>query len=103
MLYNGNGIVMNDTKPFEECVTMRQPFRLNFSTSKVVILVTICRVDKTDASTKDSIVLETYETSSVYNLSKLVEAQSAVKSTNMVIYYSRKIMKVDRSLSHYGI
>ena len=94
---------MKDVVAFQDVKDVRQPFRLNFSTSKVVILVSVCPISKDSNSTKENIFIETYETSSVYNLAKSIHARSGIKFENIILYHSRKVMKLDKTLSQYGI
>jgi hypothetical protein len=82
---------------------MRQPFRLNFSKAKVLILLSICSVNGNKGESKDNIFIETYETASVFDLSKTLESRTNIKSENMVFYHSRKLMKMSKTLGEYGI
>ena len=89
MMYNGDGVLLNDLSSFKEWEDMKQPFRLNFSKSKVLLLWSICSLSDSGGESKDSIFVETYETWSVYNLSKIIFQRTKIDASNMVFYNSR--------------
>lgn len=89
MMYNADGVLLNDLTAFKDCNEMNQPFRLNFSKSKVLLLCSICSLSDSGGESKDSIFVETYETCSVYNLSKVISQRTKINAENMVFYNSR--------------
>lgn len=52
---------------------------------------------------KDTITVETFESTSVHNLAKIVEDRTNLEAKDMVFYFSSTLMNKSKSLSEYGI
>lgn len=66
-------------------------------------MITVCKINDKSDSNRDNLLIETFETSSVYNLSKTIQERTKIDPKNMVIYYSRKLMVPQKALAEYGI
>lgn len=108
LLYNGSGIQVTDTVAFSNCQEMLQPFRLKTATARVKLIISVFSVSskKTPLSSKSSsssLCLETYGSSSVFNLYKHIERTFSISSKNLVFYFLNKQMDPTKSLVEYGI
>ena len=82
---------------------MVQPFRLKIATSKVKLLVSVYTVGGKQKNERETICVDAYESTSVYNLGKVIEKRFKVKAKNIIFYYMKTQMKIEKSLGEYGI
>ncbi|CAI2365047.1 unnamed protein product [Moneuplotes crassus] len=110
LIYNGSGIQVTDTTPFNKCKEMLQPFRLKIATATVKLLVSVFSVkldglenSKHKTPTCSSLRISTYGSSSVYNLCKIIEKKFGLKEKNLVLYFLNKQLCRSKSLVEHGI